>query len=381
MNLGGTEKALLSLLYTLRKEQLKITLLLCEKGGVLESHIPDFVKVEYLQDFNKMKPVLETPPHHTFVKHLKNCKIFSAVGVAITYCKIKITGNWYHNYQKVLQQTPDIGTYDIAIAFAGPADFISYLVVKKVSARKKIQWIHFDIEKVLRDYKFGKKFYPYFDQIFCVSQSSKDIFLKNFPQFKNKTDVFNNIVSAPKIKKSAEEGSSFLDDYKGIRILTVGRFTKEKGQHLIPEVVVRLKADDFDFRWYLVGDGIEKGVVQTEVTALNITNHVFFLGEKENPYPFMKDCDVYVQPSLHEGYGITVAEAQVFNKPIVVTNFASAKDLIENNITGLITEISSDGIYLAVKSLLLNPDLQCELSIKTVKPVKVEEYNISKLLH
>src|SRR5690606_2684904 len=108
---------------------------------------------------------------------------------------------------------------------------------------------------------------------------------------------------------------------------------------------------------------------------------LFFLGEKLNPYPYMKDCDIYVQPSLHEGYCITVAEAQVFNKPIVVTDFASAKDLIENNVTGLITEISSDGLYTAIKSLLINPALMRSLSYNSLHTIKTVERDFSKLLN
>ena len=100
---------------------------------------------------------------------------------------------------------------------------------------------------MITNYNFGRKFYPYFNQIFCVSRSAKEIFLRNFPQFENITEVFHNIVSSSEIIKCAEERSSFTDSYKGIRILTVGRFTKEKGQHLIPEVVAKLKEESFDF--------------------------------------------------------------------------------------------------------------------------------------
>lgn len=372
MNLGGTEKALLSLLQTLTGNSVKITLLLLEKGGVLESEIPHFVKVQYLQDFSVMKPVIENPPHHTLSKFLKAGKISKAFSFIKTYFKIKKSGNWYHNFEAALKDTSHFGTYDIAVAFAGPSDFISYFVVKKVIAKKKIQWIHFDIEKVITNYNFGRKFYPYFNQIFCVSTSAKDIFVKNFPQFKGKTEVFHNMVSAKEIIKCAEEGNTFTDSYKGIRILTVGRLTKEKGQHLIPEVVAKLKEEGFGFRWYLVGEGMERRDIEKQSSHLKIEKHLFFLGEQINPYPFMKDCHIYVQPSLHEGYGITVAEAQVFNKPIVVTNFASAKDLIIHNETGLIVDISNTGIYEAVKSLLLNTELQKRL---TSKSTDIEQFN------
>lgn len=380
MNLGGTEKALLSLLTTLEHQPVKITLLLLQKGGILTNQIPAFVEVRYLEGFEEIKSVIVDPPYSTIVKKLRNFNFIEAFRFLLLYLKINLTGNWYYNYEATLKYMPHFGAYDIALAFAGPSDFISYFVAKKVTAKKKIQWIHFDIEKVITNYNFGKKFYPYFDTIFCVSQSAKDIFLKHFPQFEDKTEVFHNIVSAKEIIKYAEEGTTFTDYYKGSRILTVGRFTKEKGQHLIPEVVAKLKEEGFDFRWYLIGDGKQRCTVEQQGIELDLEKSLFFLGVKENPYPYMRDCDIYVQPSLHEGYGITVAEAQVFNKPIVLTNFASAKDLIENKKTGLICEISSEAIYSAVKSLLLNADLRAQFSINSENVVREISADIDKLI-
>lgn len=358
MDIGGTEKALLSLLHSLEKRSLKITLLVFEKGGVLESSIPSFVQVKHLEHFDIMKPIVENPPQHTILKYIKSFRFLAAFTFFLTYFKIKISGHWYYNYKTILNNVPHFGIYDIAIAFAGPSDFISYFVIKKVTANRKIQWIHFDIEKVISNFNFGNKFYPYFQQIFCVSKSSQDIFVRNYPHFAYKTEVFHNIILTDEIKKKAGSGNSFGYDYDGFKIVTVGRFTKEKGHHLIPEVVAKLKSDGFVFRWYLIGDGNEKGNVEKMSIDLGLVENLKFLGLKENPYPYMKDCDIYVQPSLHEGFGITVEEAKVFNKPIVVTNFASATDLIDNQKTGFITEISSYGIYEAVKTLILNEGLR-----------------------
>lgn len=367
MDLGGTEKSLLSLIKELNPQYYSITILLMKAGGELFKEIPNHVRVEILPGYNvlenkmygNLKSLLRNNPQEKF-------KIF------FTYFKIKLTGDWSYACQAALKDWSGTYATDIAVAYSGPSDFISYFVARKIIARKKVQWIHFDIEKIRNNYNFGRKYYPYFNQIFCVSQSAKDIFLKHFPQFEGKTEVFHNIISSREILKSVEKGGSFSDGYKGIRILTVGRFTKEKGQHLIPEVVAKLKEEGFGFRWYLVGEGMERRDIEKQSSHLKVEEYLFFLGEQINPYPFMKDCHIYVQPSLHEGYGITVAEAQVFNKPIVVTNFASAKDLIIHNETGLIVDISSKDIYEAVKSLLLNTELQKRL---TSKSTDIEQFN------
>lgn len=379
MNLGGTEKALLTLLESLKKEPVKITLLLLEKGGLLEKEIPSFVEVRYLEDFEEIKPLIFNPPLQTIQNLIQQRKLVQAFRHSLTYFKVKLTGNWHYFYTSAIKRKKNLGVYDIAVAFAGPSDFISYLILEKVNAKKKIQWIHFDIEKVISNFSFGKKFYPKFDHIFCVSNSAKEIFLKHFPELQNKTEVFENIINRKAILQQANEGESFQDNYSGIRILTVGRFTHEKGQQLIPEVAAQLKADGVDFRWYLVGDGRQRKAVEALVKERGLENNVIFLGKQMNPYPFMKNCDIYVQPSLHEGCPLTVAEAKVFCKPMVLTNFASAKDLIVHGETGLIAEISSESIYFAVKDLVDHPEKRSKFSTNKMKPEAA--ININKLLN
>lgn len=368
MNLGGTEKALLALINSLKDYDLDITLLLLEKGGALEDSIPGFVKVKYFDDFEAIKPIIENPPLHTITKYFKKCQIGKGFGMLKTYINIKASGNWYHIYEHILKKTPKFGDYDIAVAFAGPSDFITYFIAEKIQAPRKIQWIHFDIEKIISNFSFGKKYYSFYNKIFCVSNSSRNIFAKYFPEYEKKTEVFPNIISDAELQKLASQGESYIDNYNGIRILTVARFTKEKGQHLVPDVVLKLKNEGYNFRWYFVGDGIEKNNVMKDVQSQGISENFIFLGEKLNPYPYMKDCDIYMQPSIHEGFGITVVEAKIFKKPVVITNFASAKDLIRHDKDGLIVDISSGGIYKGVKKMLQSSKLREDLSKSLYKP-------------
>lgn len=358
MNLGGTEKSLLSLLHALKEQPIQVTLLLIEKGGILAGQIPEHVTVKYFANYDGIKDILTDPPQNTLLSFLRSGDMLSALKYLVPFLRIKLTGNWYPNYKVALADFKNYHGYDIAVAYASPSDFISYLVAKKIAATKKIQWIHFDYEKSVKDYSFAKRFYRYFSEIYCVSVSGRDNFVKIFPEFRKKVAVFQNISNPAEIIKAAENGESFCDAFDGVKVLTVGRFTREKGYHLIPEVVQKLKKEKLNFKWYLVGDGKEKKGVMEMAEQLNVADSLVFLGAKENPYPFMRDCDVYVQPSLHEGFGITVEEAKIFNKPIVITNFASANDLIIDYETGLITEISSEAIFEAVKSLILDNNLR-----------------------
>lgn len=358
LNLGGTEKSLISLLHTIDTEKYDAEVLLMRDFGALRSHLPKGTKLTVFPYSHRVINELEIPLPYQIITQLKNGSLLKVLSLLILYFKIRILGDWSFLYNHVLRGISFERNYDVAIAYAGPHDFITYFIYKKVTAKKKVQWIHFDIEKVITNFNFGRKYYPFFDRVFCVSQSAKDIFVRHFPKMTSKTEVFHNIVSETEIKKQALLGETFADDFDGIRLLTVGRFTKEKGQHLIPDVAKRLKDSGVRFQWYLVGDGIEKSAVEKMGYDLKVDAQLIFLGEKQNPYRYMQDCDMYIQPSLHEGYGITVAEAKVFNKPIVVTDFASAKDLITNNVTGLIADISAEYLYFCVKKLLQEQGLR-----------------------
>jgi glycosyltransferase involved in cell wall biosynthesis len=354
MNLGGTEKALLSFLNALEEKQISVTLFLLERGGKLEKEIPQWVQVIYYKDFESIKPLVENPLYLTILHYFKTFQWFKMLQFSWIYTKIKLTGNWDYIYQFVLKEYPFTGTFDKAIAFAGPFDFITYLIYKKVDAQEKIQWIHFDVSQVIHNKNFGNKYYPYFQKIFCVSENAKSIFDNYFPQFQAKTFVFKNIVSSKELEKKANNGETFNDNYKGKRIVTLGRLSIEKGQQMIPSIVKRLKEEGLDFKWYLIGDGKLKANLEQQIKENNIENQLILLGSKLNPYRYLKECDLYVQTSLHEGYCLTIHEAKVFNRPVITTNVASASNLIVDQEDGLIVPIDEGSICQGISELLRN---------------------------
>ncbi len=358
MRLGGTEKALLAFLNTLQFGHVNITLLLLEDQGALYDKVPDFINVEIVKDFEKIKPIIYHLPTYKMKEDIKQLKLFSVISNLIRYLKIKITGKWYLNYKTALKRIKVIHKADIAIAYAGPSDFISYYILKHVKAPEKYQWIHFDVSKVIFNKSFGDTHYKDFNKIYCVSENTKVVFDVMFPKLSEKTFVFKNIVSKTKLEKLASIGDTYDDDFTGLRLLTLGRLSKEKGQQMIPEIVQKLKKDNLNFRWYLIGGGNIFEEIEKQINALEIQGELIMLGSKVNPYRFVKDCDIYIQTSFHEGYCLTLHEAKIFNRPVVTTNFPSASKLIKNNEDGLITDFSIHAIYESVKSLLTNEKLR-----------------------
>ena len=200
------------------------------------------------------------------------------------------------------------------------------------------------------------------------------------PELKEKTEVFLNIISPKLILKQSEIDEGFKDMYEGLRILTVGRLSDVKGQTLCIEALKKLKDEGYNVKWYCVGDGISRKRYEKLVYDNNLMESFIFLGSKTNPYSFMKQCDIYVQSSLHEGYCITLAEAKCFGKPIVTTNFTGAKEQIVNRDTGIIVECNSEDLYKAIKEVIDNVELRNRISKNVTKTLADTSSEINKFL-
>lgn len=330
MNIGGTEKALLNMLAEIESEEYDVTLLMLEKYGGFLEEVPQWVNIKYLSRYADLKSLLNNPLHDSAIQCLKQFNLTKFFQLSFIYLVTKITGHQIFLYKYLLKKQPlSQECYDIAIAYAGPMDFISYYVINKINAKKKVQWIHFDVTKIAFNYNFAKIIYPKFDHIFVVSKEGKEKLLQLMPQLDEKVDVFQNIISKDLVIKKSKEDKGFIDDYQGIRILTVGRLDFIKGQDLCIEAARLLRQEGYDFRWYCVGEGIFRKELEKLIKQYRLEHHFILLGSSINPYPYMAECDLYVQPSRHEGFCITLGEAKIFNRPIISTNFTGAKEQLK----------------------------------------------------
>ncbi len=144
-----------------------------------------------------------------------------------------------------------------------------------------------------------------------------------------------------------------------ISLCTVGRLSPEKGQTLIPKTARMLKDAGYGIHWYLVGDGPDREVLEKLICEHGVGDSVFLLGTKSNPYPYMKQCDIYVQTSFSEGYCLTTAEASVLCRPVVTTNLPVMKEQFVSGENGLIVEeMTSEALFDGIRYLIDNPDIR-----------------------
>ncbi len=369
MNVGGVEKSWLSLVDALPQDRYEIHLgLLSPKGGYMKS-IPDNVFVHVIDCYDSLRNEINDPPLWVLKDKIRKRQYVKAFILFLLYLISKFTNSRYWFYKYILRDVPQMkDSYDVAVAYAGPSQMVDFFVCEKINALQKYGWIHFDVAKFGIDRGMTAQLYKKYRKIFIVSETGKDIFDRLFPQFSHKTVVFHNVVSRNKVIQLAEDGPTFEDKYDGKRILTVGRISEEKGQRTAIESLKLLLEKNFQVKWYFVGDGKDKCICEHIVRKLGLVNNVIFLGTQINPYGFMKDCDIYMQPSRHEGFCITLAEALCFGHPIVATDFTGAQEQLKDRKNGLVTGMTADKIASGLEKVLLSGCQECLIDIYKPQP-------------
>ena len=245
--------------------------------------------------------------------------------------------------------------YDLAVAYLeGGA---TYYVADCVKAKKKAAFVHIDYEKAGYTRELDLDCYEKFDRIFTVSDEVKEHFLSVYPEYENKTSVFNNILNQERIKKMAEQGEGFNDGFKGLRILTVGRLTRQKRYDVAINAMKLMKEKiGVPIRWYVLGEGDLRQELEQQIKSAGLENDFILMGVKENPYPYYKGCDFYVHATEFEGKSIALQEAQVLGKPILATDCSGNREQIENGTDGILCELDPGQVCEKLLYIINNPE-------------------------
>lgn len=333
MGIGGVEKALLGTIDKFVKDGWEVHLALIKTKGEFLNYLPKNVEVTEIQDFKAVKSLIHTPMRLTCIQLLKaGCPLLAA-RMAYYLLRYKIEKGAAALYQYAFSKIPPFSEriFDLAVAYAGPDAFIDSYVAHKVRAHEKWGWIHFDISQFGIDRSIIKKSYRQFSRINIVSREGKEKFDGAFPQFASKTVHTPNIIDRDLILQMAEEPVCLPHTAGKKIILTVGRISAEKGQYdaiLAFESLIKKGIDNLE--WWFVGNGSDYERCKQYVIDHDLSRYIRFLGATPNPYPYMRACNLYVQPSHHEGFCITLAEAKLFGMSIIATDFTGAREQLAN---------------------------------------------------
>ena len=353
LGIGGIETCLVNLINALPEEQFQIDVLLMNPQYKLKSRIKR--SIQYLDSFNYVMNTTDTM--NSIYKH---GGIIKNLGKFISYCKFRIRVKLRISSWKTFKKLPV--HYDIAVAYS-QNDYSPYYVIDKVSASRKVMWYHngaYEADK--KKYERDKKYYNKFDYIVAVSSDCRNILKDKFNFPDRKLIVLRNICDAAFIRNKAKEftPSTFKDGV--MHIVTVGRLTKEKGANLAVEVCRLLCEEKANIQWHWVGDGNQREKIKKKIQEYKLQEKFILEGNQTNPYPFIKNADIYVQSSYYEAYSTTITEAKILGKPIITTDVGGMRDQIINGDTGIIVKISENELKEAILKLIKNEKLRQRFS-------------------
>jgi glycosyltransferase involved in cell wall biosynthesis len=350
MEVGGVERSLISMLNNFNYHDYQTDLM-------LYSHTGDFINLLH-QQVNLLEEMI---PYKTFrmtmTEIIKSRQFLIALARILAKYRVSLVRSEEKGYQQMqfmwkytLPFLPRLNKeYDVAISYLWP----HYFVAKKVKAKTKIAWIHTDFSTVNTNIQVDLDMWKHFNHIVAVSEQCKQAFIKKYPTLEKRTIVIENITSPNFVQTLAQEkiDHPIMDDQR-FKIVTVARLSYAKGIDRAIKALELLKQRGYeDIVWYVVGYGGDEAMLERLIAEKGLAKNFILLGKAINPYPFMKVADLYVQPSRYEGKAVTVGEAQILAKPVLITNYPTAASQVINQFDGLICEQSIEGIAAGIEKL------------------------------
>lgn len=381
MELGGSERALLGLLEAFTHTNHHVDIFVYSHQGELMNHIPAGIKLlpEISEYACYEKPIVEVFKQGHFT-----------MGCARIWAKIsELIHNKHTNTNLLASSIADemgratcavlpnlhyLGEYDIAISFLNP----HYYLIHKVKAKTKIGWFHTDYGSISINAQRELPMWEKLDYIIAVSNESREAFLKKFPQLTQKTKVIENILPYHLIKEQAEVFDAAPEMPGNIKLLSIGRFGPAKNFPWAVEVMAQLCKVRDDVVWYIIGYGGGEQEILDAIAEYKMKDRFILLGKKSNPYPYIKACDVYVQPSIFEGRSVTVQEAQFLSKPVIITNYPSANSQVTEGVDGFIIPLEDAKKAASAINDLLNDTASLD---KIAKNAKNKDYSGRKYIN
>ncbi|MBO5349932.1 MAG: glycosyltransferase [Clostridia bacterium] len=347
---GGISVVLTTLLNRMDYEKYNIDLLILHNRGesLINGNLTEKVNILYGTSFFS-------------AIDLTISQVLKSKNLALIFHKIQIilglkTG-WIKN--KIIKERKKIlkKHYDIEIAFK---DGFCALFTALGNSNKKISWLHtsYDVHDYTEKYRnLFKQVYEKIDKIVAITEDVSSTFNKIYNK-KEKTEIIENLIDIEGvIEKSKEENVNFSKDF--INLICVGRIAYQKAYPRLILQIAKLKEEGYmdNVILHIIGDGDDSDTVNKIIEENNLKENINLIGYKQNPYPYIAKSDMLLLPSLYEGLGLVLIEANILGVPCFATKFANVDKTLSNGKYGLIVENSEDGIYSGLKNILKNNEI------------------------
>jgi len=270
------------------------------------------------------------------------------------------------------------GSYDLAVAYIEGA--AAFCLADKTDAEHRAAFIHIDYEKAGYTLRMDKDCYRVAEKIFVVSNEVGEKFCNVYPRYRDKVKLFRNLLDAEGIRKKAEDGTGFTDDFAGIRLVTVGRLHYQKGYDVAIEALARLRCEGYSVRWYIIGEGMERNNLEKRIKQFGLEDSFLLLGVKDNPYPYIKQADIYVHATRFEGKSIAIEEAQILGKAIVASDCTGNREQIVPGVDGSLVLLESETLAEELKRVMEDVQLRKKYEEKVQEKKLVFPEDLEELL-
>lgn len=364
LGIGGAEKSLVNLLNILDYNRYDVDLLMFKRWGELMAQIPQNVNVISVPEIEVLyggKPAEKIPS----IKYLSLKAIRWVATAAALFSEKEFdrqrSFRWGRFYSKAVPRLS--GDYDSAISFSGGETF--WYLADNANAKRFITFFHNDFSNIDIDNAYHLRYLQKADYVDTVSEACANSLKRLFPSIKDKVHVVHNPTCVELIQSMSKETVSdgFSKDADVLKIVSIGRLEKQKGFDIAAEAAaIARKKFHLNYEWIVIGDGSEKQSIEKIVEREQISDVFRLIGKKINPYPYLKQADLFLQPSRYEGKSVAIDEARVFDLPILATNYSSVKDTVNDEVDGLIVPLNPDGVAEGIVRLIREADLLARIT-------------------
>lgn len=360
---GGAERAFVSLLQSLPLEKMKADIMVLQEEGLFREQLPK--NINQIKAHTTLATTFASIRSPYFWKNatLKDIYLKISTIAAGALCKSKkhLNSQQYF-WDKVKKHIPvNREKYDAVISFMN--GYCNYYAIDKVEAKRKYLWVHNDYNKIGCNPEYDKIFFEKATGIITISDSCADSLKENFPTLKDKISVIENISATALIKKRSTEQISDIDTSPfDTTFISVGRLNQQKGYDMAIEAANILNKKGVNFCWYVIGEGELLKEIKKNIAEKGLEKIFILLGTRSNPYPYIKNADIFVMTSRFEGKSIALDEAKILCKPIVSTKYPSVYDNIEDGTNGILVEQDAAAIAEGLYKLSNDKDMREKFS-------------------
>ena len=351
--IGGIETALVNLLNRLDYGRYEVTCLILRDSQELAGRITPQCRLlvsdrQHPVSFpaayahKRMYNLMEEPQHAAKLRRL----IWRLLCLALR-------GPEARRYAAYMKQQLSGEHFDTAVIYS---DRAAETAVRAISADRFLMFYHHGAMR--REYH-DELGYRRAEKVIAVSEALAEKLKAYRPRYAGKIIAVNNLIDIEGVRRKSLEAPEIVFPKDRFNIVSCGRLSPAKGMDMAIDACAELvKRGRTAFHWWIVGGGPEENALKAQVHRLHLEEYVTLLGMQANPYPYIRQADMYVQPSRFEAFGLTILEAQVLAIPVLSTRTDGGMELIKDGYDGILCDADAGSIADGVQTLMAHPEMR-----------------------